>query len=964
MKKVLLFSIAGLLCPATMLAAALNASDAKQVEIGFSERHDTSPPLRDMIKSLPQQAPKVALPGEEEEIPNIFLSPLAGQNPADVPNNPFVQRAPTGDPTPSPIMSFTGINNIFGVLPPDTNGDVGISHYIQYINLGWAIFDKATGLRVDIPGDADDILPGNSFWTGFGGPCETNNSGDPIVLWDKTAQRWVFSQFTGSAQPRQCFAISTTADPLGPYHRYAFTFPNFNDYPHIGIWQDKGGSRSGYYFVVHEFSGQSFVGAGFVAVDRNRMLVGQPSAFVRFGSQDAFGALPPHQEGFELPAQGTCAPFVHFDAGTDEYRFWDLCVNWDFPTQSTLSTEQRVSAAAPFDSAIGGIPQMGSAQALDSFPSNLMYRASTRTFPAGGPTETSMVITHSVNVGGGQAGVRWVHFELPNQDEFLLVDGMEDSGPGLPAITTQKRLIDEGTYAPDAANRWMGAIAMDQNGNIGLGYTRSSDSESPKILLAGRELNDEPGTLRNEVACTPAMTGSQTSTSGRWGDYASTSVDPVDDCTFWHTNEFYATTSSAGWTTRICSFRFPNCGTPEFTLITEGAPRATICFNEADPSVNLRVASVAGFTGPVTLSGSNVPAGLTLSFGTNPVQAPGSTAVTLTGANALASGEYDFFFVGDSGMGINSRPFSLGVSDALPAQPTLTSPSPAQTGVKVRPTLTWNSATSANEYFVELATDAGFANVIASTTTTGTSFSPAVPLNSMTQYFWRVTASNYCGAGTTSAASSFTTGTPGTCPAGSTPGATFSDDFQGGTNGWTTNAPVGPSNWVQAAAPGGIGMSTTVWFATNPPNPGSNNSSDQRLVSPAIALPSTNVVSTFLSYDTFHNFEQDPPSGCWDAGQLEISTDGGSSWTQISDNQLFTDPYTGQITPNPDNPNSGTPGWCVAPGNTALNSIVDLDAYAGQSIRLRYRVVTDGNTAATGTGGFFIDNLEITSCTN
>ena len=153
-------------------------------------------------------------------------------------------------------------------------------------------------------------------------------------------------------------------------------------------------------------------------------------------------------------------------------------------------------------------------------------------------------------------------------------------------------------------------------------------------------------------------------------------------------------------------------------------------------------------------------------------------------------------------------------------------------------------------------------------------------------------------------------------------------------------------------------------MATNPPSPDANNSSDQRLVSPSIVLPDNGAGTTnlFLRYDAFHSFEQDGPTGCWDGGQLEISTDGGANWTQILDSSLFTDPYTGLITVNAQNPNSGTPGWCAPVGNTSVQSIVDLNGFRGDTVQLRYRVVTDGNTAGPAPNGFFIDNVEVIEC--
>ena len=856
-------------------------------------------------------------------------------------------------------MSFNGISNVFNVNPPDTNGDVSDLHYVQYVNRGWAIFDKNTGLKIDIPGDADDVIPGNAFFSGFGGLCESINGSDPIVLWDKAAQRWLFSQFLGSAAPTptQCFAISATSDPLGPYHRYAFTFPNVNDYPKIGIWRDKNGARNGYYMVVHEFAGGVFQGAAFVSVDRDRMLVGEPAGFIRFGGYvDAYGAQPPHQEGFELPAQGTCAPFVHLNAETSDYRFWDFCVNWDRPTMSTVSAEQRIAASSPFGVGVSPVEQLGSTRNLDDFEGNVMYRASTRTFAYGGPTETSMVINHAVNAGDGVAGIRWAHLELPNQDEILLVDGAEDRSPALPTVTTEKRLVEDGVYAPTTANRFMGAISIDQNGNIGVGYTRSSADDHPEMMLAARMFNDPPGQLRDEVSCTPAATGSQTGSS-RWGDYSSMSVDPVDSCTFWATNEYYATTSTTNWSTRVCSFRFPECGSPDFALVTLEPTRSELCTGDPDPSFSVRAATLSGFSGMVSFSDANTPPSVSIAFDSDTVAAPLGTVFTAVGASLLDDGEYGFDVVGVSGALSHSKPYELGVSTALPPQVELVEPSGGMTDVGVQTALRWSAAERATEYLVEVATDMGFNQIFYSQRTALTSTAPIL-FSGTTTYYWRVTAFNYCGESLSSEVRSFTTSQPGSCPAGTTTITLLEDEFESGANGWVTQTVQHWHVWEQIAAPPGIGMSTTVWRATNPPiffPPTSSNTSDQRLLSPMVSIPSANIVAAYVRYDAYHSFEPDPP-GCFDGGMLEVSTDGGVSWTQPGDEQLISDPYTGIIT------RLGVPGWCVAVNGSSVAAAVDLAPWIGESVQLRYRVVTDADVIGEGTPGFFIDNFSLIAC--
>jgi hypothetical protein len=109
----------------------------------------------------------------------------------------------------------------------------------------------------------------------------------------------------------------------------------------------------------------------------------------------------------------------------------------------------------------------------------------------------------------------------------------------------------------------MGSIAMDQDGNIALGYTVSSSSIHPAIRYATRLASDPLGTLQAEAVLI-APNGSQTG-SNRWGDYSAMSVDPADDCTFWYTNEYYNANSANQWRTRVGVFTIPECGSVEPT---------------------------------------------------------------------------------------------------------------------------------------------------------------------------------------------------------------------------------------------------------------------------------------------------------------------------------------------------------------------------------------------------------------
>ncbi|TDR46614.1 hypothetical protein DFR29_103148 [Tahibacter aquaticus] len=940
------------------------------VVVGHAVRSDVSPPMRDVLGSYP--APQVGADGQDVYvIPNQFVKPRS----ADMSeflrslSQRNAQTSPSGTPAPSTIVAANGLSLAVGGggVPPDTNGDVSPTHFIQWINTSWAIFDKTTGARLAGP------TAGNSFFAGFGGKCQTTNAGDPLAIWDDRAQRWVMSQFTTGANASQCFAISTTADPLGTYNRYEFAWPTtpvqvFGDYPHIGVWTDESTRQNAYTIVTHEFNSatSAFLGAAFIAVERDKMLAGAPAnqvGIVRFPGFDAYGAEPAHLDGTLHAKAGSCAPFVHFDASTAEYLFWDMCVNWTTPNTSTISTEQRVAAKTPFVPNFTAVPQLGSSVPLDAFGTHIMYRAAARAFPPGSPTRLSLVVNHGVLGASDQGGIRWTHFDLAQASqrfESIFTDGFQatvDAG-------LNKIIVDEGTYTPDTNTRWMGGIAIDKGGNIGVGYNVGAAAINPRLMINGRSLNDPDGQLRDEQACTPATTGSQTgsfSGRGRWGDYTSMSVDPSDDCTFWFTGEFYPTTSTNQWSTRICSFKFSECGLPSFKLISETPRRLEVCGATPgpDPSWSLLAGTVGGFNAAVTLTPSGVPAGTTPSFSANPIAVtPSASQFTLVGGRAAASGEYSVNVSGTGGAVTSAIGLELGVSATAPAAPTLTAPANAATGVKVRPTLTWAAVPGALTYLVEVSSSAGFGTIIASATVTGTSWTLDTTLTASTAYFWRVRPSNYCGAGPGSAVFTFTTGVPGSCPAGTTLTNVVTYGFEGGAEpAWTAGAPgdAGGTAWsVGTPIASTTGFTGNVWKVPN-----NTVTSDRSLLSPSVTIPAAQAV--ILSFDTYHSFEIEGTTGCWDAAAMEAKV-GAGAFTLLNADRFFTDSYNGTIEAGA--PLAGRPAWCrrSSAGTAAIRSIVDLDDMAGQSVQLRLRATSDSNTAAAAPNGMQIDNVRIDVC--
>jgi len=357
-------------------------------------------------------------------------------------------------------------------------------------------------------------------------------------------------------------AISTTSNPLGPYHRYAFnvTPGGQNDYPKLGVWDDgTTGStgQSAYTFTLRDFGGAggSFsVSAG--VMERDAMLTGAPAQFVKFsnpctGTDCIEGQLPPHLAGPTPPAN-TCPTFwAAADAAYDDspfandgYRNHTLCVDWSNIDASTYNEGPLVTAGSGFDRFLGNgfsdcIGPVNGGEVLDCLASFTMNRVQYRWFG----TEASVVLNTTVDAGSERAGIRWA--------EILSANGQSGWTLG-----------QDGTYAPaDGNERWMGSIAQDQDRNIALGYSVTSGSLFPSVRYTSRMAGDAAGTMPGgEVSCHEG-TGAQTASFNRWGDYSSMSVDPVDDCTFWYTQEYYETTGSFDFNTRICSFKFDSCGT-------------------------------------------------------------------------------------------------------------------------------------------------------------------------------------------------------------------------------------------------------------------------------------------------------------------------------------------------------------------------------------------------------------------
>ena len=608
------------------LTSAQSGDPVLRPVVGHDLRHDTSPPLKDLARTASALRP--AAPAAVEAVNRILpirqfdpkfvaelkargLSPdtyyqqyLSTIDPV-VQTQPGVPYAPVAMPTPQ--HNFAGVSqdemqavvpgSADNYIPPDTVGDIGydpVTHkkyYVQWVNTAYAVWDVTALAPTRLI-----TASGNALWSGFGGVCETTNDGDPIVLFDQLAQRWFMSQFAlpgGASGYHQCIAVSQTADPTGAWHRYDFrvSATKLNDYPHFGVWPDA------YYMSVNQFTnGISWGGAGAFAFDRARILNGQPATFIAFDlytvDQNFGGQLPADWDGATPPPAGAPNTFLEVDdsafLGTqDALRLWRFHVDWVTPANSTFGVNGQPDAVlnvAPFNllclsAGRDCIPQpdVSSAAYLDAVADRLMHRAQYRIVDG----QERLVVNHTVDAGSNRAGIRW--YELRN-------------------LSTAPVIYQQGTYAPaDGLHRWMGSAALDHMGNLALGYSVSSASVYPGVRYAGRLAADPLNILGQGEAVLVDGGGSQLDSASRWGDYSAMSVDPLDDCTFWYTQEYYPVSSGRDWHTRIGSFRFANCSLgPQGTLngtVTHAATHNPIAGARLNATLSL-TQSFAAYTDP------------------------------------------------------------------------------------------------------------------------------------------------------------------------------------------------------------------------------------------------------------------------------------------------------------------------------------------------------------------------------
>jgi FG-GAP-like repeat len=863
-------------------------------------------------------------------------------------------------PMPPPSLTFDGLSSDdnaaaygFRVIPPDTNGDVGVSYYVQAVNSLVRVFNKQ-GTPLTPP------FKLSSVFAPLGTPCSTRNDGDPIVLYDALADRWVLSQFCNNFPPfRQLIAVSKTNDPTGAYWIYEFVMPNvkLNDYPKIAAWTDA------YYMSTDEFLGSDYAGSGAFAFDREKLLTGDPNAsyiYFNLGSPTTIrlgGLLPSDFDGVFPPDANEPNIFVGYTAteygdAQDAVRLFQFHADFANPANSTFTERAESPIAVPaFDPTSNDgradIFEPAPGEALDAQSDRLMYRAVYRRVGS----SASLVFNQTVRVSPvGQpyrGGVRL--YEL--RRNLLSVP------PNTPFTVNEAA-----TLGDTNTSRWMGSAAQDRLGNLAVGYSTGDETKKPSIFYSGRLATEPAGTFRTESDLVVG-TGVQKAFGFRWGDYSAMSLDPADDCTFWYTNEYYTQASEDesdfGWLTRIGRFKFDECqpgvrANLTVTLINDatnqpipGGIVKVFINTAASAAPYIRQTQSNGSTEPIWfVPGTHTVRGEARGFRTNsadvsvpPVPA-GSTSITLR-LQPIAVFENP---------SLNITAESCTPNNAI---------DPAET-VTVNIALQNTGAQATTNLVATLLPTGGVTNPGAAQNY------GALPVGgAAVQRPFTFTASSalHCGDRISltlqlqDGAENLGTVTIN-LPTG-TPRVAFTENFG------TTGAPELPAGWTTSATGAQMPWTRATTRFETPPlsafSPAPNQVGVNELVSPAFSITSPNAELQFRNwYELETTFLRNK---LYDGSVLEIKI-GAADWQDIetAGGVFLSGGYDGALDACCQNPLAGRRAWSGRSGinqtSTFITSKAKLPASAaGQTVRLRWRVGTDIGTFREGQ---YIDDLLVT----
>ncbi len=894
----------------------------------YPTKFDVSRPLREM-EAIPETDPTRRRENEDRQVAPIKLRFAPEWDPTV--QTTISGSSKDGAEIPGPLQSFDSISNTAGVSPPDPNGAVGLNHVVTMVNSNFQFHTK-TGTSVFGPAAI------NSLFAGFGGPCQTENAGDPVALYDRLADRWFLSQFT-SAGPSYffCVAISTSPDPTGSYYRYAIpTGPRFPDYPKAGIWPDA------YYVSTREFTGATFNGVGAYALNRGQALAGTPNAqIISFlaGPSPAYnvgdGLLPADMEGMRPPPLGSPNYFVGsmdnngpYAAPQDALTLWKFTANFANPPASSFVLTNTIPVA-PYNSILalcGGtracIPQPSTTNRIDhlGYRQRPMFRLAYRNFG----THESLVTNQSVSGGAGPSGevsgIRWWELRSPNSSPVL---------------------HQEGTFAPgvtDGIHRWMASAAIDAEGNIGLAYSASSPTLFPSVYYTGRRPGDSLGTMPQGEAAIHTGTGSQTGGGSRWGDYTSLSIDPVDDLTFWHFNEYLPTTSATGWRARVGSFNFALGPSP-----AKGTGRFVVndCFGGA--ALAGATVTIDGHVYGATITGGPYDAPLAPGNHTYSISRP--SYQTLTGNFTVVAGQVTTINVCLQGAPVlisgGASIISAGPNGVLDPGETVT------VALGVRNT--------------NVCTTAGLTGTLQAaggvTAPTGAQNYGAVCGGSPTvfrHFTFTVDPTLPCGAPVTASLTLTDEGSNyGTAVYIFTTGSVLGvvENFDSVTApalppGWTATRPTGTAAlWATSSSGTPTPPANSLPNSVFTPNPA--NVLDNRLDSPVF----TYSAGQQLSFRHLFDIEQNTATVAYDGAVLEISINGGAFTDIVAAGGSFvsggyTHTSISTCCSNPLLPSR--PCWSGASGSYITTVVNMPPAGVGQPAQLRWRIGTDSTVSRTG----------------
>ncbi len=900
-------------------------------------------------------APRAWQPGDPiKEIPMQYNRPKDWQRPAPADRgygfDPLAQKqldlpqsfAPSAFNTP--IVNVDGLGYT-GVNPSDTNGDVGLDYYIQSINNG-----SSSGILIVNKSDgtiASQFLL-NAIAAGSGTGCG-GGDGDPVIMFDQLADnaagqpkgRWVLTEFTPTSF---CVYISKTADPIGSTSSTWFIYEfgsdsgNRPDYPKFGVWNDA------YYIGANESNRQ-------YALDRINMLAGQTARGYQvfqtvglpgFGFQhmmpaDADGNIPPPAGAPGIFMRHRDSEYHGDPGGDDVLEIWEFTTDFDTPANSSITGPINI-VVSEFDTNLGGtnfgdlsVPQPDGATNLFPLKQPLMWRVQHRTID----TKQYLVGNMVTDVDGNDYhGVRWWQLERP-------------------AATTNGgwTLKDEGTYTlNDGVHRWMASAAMDGDGNIAIGYNTSSSSVYAGMRYAGRLKDDPAGTLpRGE---TSIIEGSASNGSGRYGDYTSLSVDPVDECTFWYTAQYNPTSN---WNTRIASFKFEQCG----CLLALNPINVTSVTNAAANDVQISWDDSSEPTMTIYKVYRTTTAGTGyIEIGTVADTSPGvGGSGTYTYNDNTVSAGTTYYYIIRSSDGVScltptSNEVSVTATGVCTLAPTFSGIENASNPAIAQCTndLSWSSGASqcpngagTLNYSVYRSTSSVFTPNTGNQIATGLT---ALSYNDMdsslvsgTEYFYIVRAEDL-----DNNLEDDNTVTYSSIPTGPIVPSAFNEDLEGYADiasaeagGWIRIQDAGAEVWDlqfgddHTTGTGNAFVSTDVPTAT-----------DKSIATKEFVPTATSVLSFFHKFDFENN---------WDGGRLEITTDGGANWIDLGAD-ITSGAYNGALSNG-----SGAPAWT---GNLATFTevTVDLSAYASQLVQVRWRSTTD---TSVGAGDWKVDDIDISN---